>query len=233
MGLIEGCKLYTIDLTTRNDTDNTGFRKRHSEVTEQDILKAFDNILNKIRYQANRQGWKYAIYAVSSNDHLSIHRKGAWHLHILLYGKPANKICRTIKEYWVKSRYGNAIQQNIEKCWSHGKQKYIIQQASKERFQHFGWTEADTITMCGEANIDRITKKIFLKFSDLIGRIEAINGIADGTVEISKRGWLKKCDTTSVTQIRKPSESKYVGHRESLDNSYFVELWQDIQKSKV
>lgn len=233
MGLIEGCKLYTVDLTTRNDTDNTGFRKRHSEVTEQDILSAFDNILNKVRYQAKCQGWKYAIYAVSSNDHLSIHRKGAWHLHILLYGKPANKICRTIKGYWVKSRYGNSMQQNIEKCWSHGKQNYIIQQASKERFHHFGWTEADIITMCGEATTDKITKKIFLNFSDLVGRIEAIKNIADGAVKVSKGGWLVKNVTDGVTQINNSGVPVGSGNDGSLDGSYFGELWQDIQKTKV
>lgn len=231
MELIEGCNLYTIDLTTRNDTDNTGFRKRHSEVTEQDILGAFDNILNKIRYQAKRHGWKYAIYGVSSNEHLSQHTKGAWHLHILLYGNPANTMCRKIKEYWVKARYGNSIQQEIKKCWSNGKQRYIIQQANTERFQHFGWTAQDLeIMTMGK----RLTKKSFLDFSDLIGRLYAINGLANGTLEYTKGGWLKvlQCNACQINFESKSKENCGNENTETIGNSYFGELWQEMQRFK-
>lgn len=237
----ESCKLYSIDLTTRNDTDMTGFGKRHSDVTQQDILNAIRKILVKFRSYAKTRNWKYMLYAVSSNIHQSEpgHRKGAWHLHILLYGFPASVMASKLKEYWYKARYGNSKQQTIKACWSHGKINYNRQQASSEIFQASGWTREDLLTL---GILDsKLTKARFLEIAYMVGKLKALDGLANGTLKIN-RGKLEpvtehvtqiKTDTATQSQDRteKGIESEGITEACKLDNTYFGTLRRDIELS--
>ena len=69
--------MYSLDLTTKNDLNN-GFRKRHKDITEKDLMQTFKNCLNSLRKKAKakkrqdkKRQWKYIVYDVTSNIHLS------------------------------------------------------------------------------------------------------------------------------------------------------------------
>lgn len=49
--------MYSLDLTTKNDLNN-GFRKRHKDITEKDLMQAFKNCLNSLRKKAKAKKGK-------------------------------------------------------------------------------------------------------------------------------------------------------------------------------
>lgn len=126
-------KFWTLDLTTKNNLEG-GFKKKHSEVTKEDLERALKNVVESVRRKAKvkKRNWKFCIFAVISNVHLTEQRKGAWHIHLVLYGSPASRLCREMKSYWTRHGYGNSIQQEMKACWDWKKLRYDIKQWLKE-----------------------------------------------------------------------------------------------------
>lgn len=158
--------MYSLDLTTKNDLNN-GFRKRHKDITEKDLMQAFKNCLNSLRKKAKakkrqdkKRQWKYIVYAVTSNIHLSRggkERKGSWHIHILIFGSPCCVIANAIKSYWTKHSYGLPKQQYLIKCYSGGKLKYLDAQKSKCFLQSYNITSEELgITKINRDNIRKL-----------------------------------------------------------------------------
>lgn len=151
--------MYSLDLTTKN---NGEFGCRHKDVTEKQLMKAFKNCLNSLRKKAKakKRQWKYIVYAVTSNIHLSrggIERKGSWHIHILIFGSPCCVIANAIKSYWTKHSYGLPKQQYLIKCYSGGKLKYLDAQKSKCFLQSHNITSEELgITKINRDNIRKL-----------------------------------------------------------------------------
>lgn len=151
--------MYSLDLTTKN---NGGFGCRYKDVTEKQLMKAFKNCLNSLRKKAKakKRQWKYIVYAVTSNIHLSrggIERKGSWHIHILIFGSPCCVIANAIKSYWTKHSYGLPKQQYLIKCYSGGKLKYLDAQKSKCFLQSYNITSEELgITKINRDNIRKL-----------------------------------------------------------------------------
>lgn len=159
--------MYSLDLTTKNEL-NDGFRCRHEDVTEKQLMQAFKNCLNSLRKKAKakkrqdkKNQWKYIVYAVTSNIHLSKRRKGSWHIHVLIFGSPVTAITQTIKSYWTKHCYGLPIQQYVVKCYSGGKLGYLDAQKSHCFLQSYNVTPEELgITKINRENI----RKLFTKY---------------------------------------------------------------------
>ena len=158
--------MYSLDLTTKNDLNN-GFRKRHKDITEKDLMQAFKNCLNSLRKKAKakkrqdkKRQWKYIVYAVTSNIHLSKggkERKGSWHIHILIFGSPCSVIANAIKSYWTNHCYGLPKQQCLKACWDGKKLKYLDAQKSKCFLQSYNITSEELgITKINRENIRKL-----------------------------------------------------------------------------
>lgn len=153
--------MYSLDLTTKNDLNN-GFRKRHKDITEKDLMQVFKNCLNSLRKKAKakKRQWKYIVYAVTSNIHLSkggIERKGSWHIHILIFGSPCCVIANAIKSYWTNHCYGLPKQQYLKACWDGKKLKYLDAQKSKCFLQSYNITSEELgITKINRENIRKL-----------------------------------------------------------------------------
>lgn len=158
--------MYSLDLTTKNDLNN-GFRKRHKDITEKDLMQAFKNCLNSLRKKAKakkrqdkKRQWKYIVYAVTSNIHLSKggkERKGSWHIHILIFGSPCSVIANAIKSYWTNHCYGLPKQQCLKACWDGKKLKYLDDQKSKCFLQSYNITSEELgITKINRDNIRKL-----------------------------------------------------------------------------
>jgi hypothetical protein len=92
--------------------------------------------LESIRRKAKLRAWKYIVYACISTTHLSKgNTKGSWHVHVIFYGSPCNVIAETLKSYWTKHGYGNAIQCKLQACWDGKKINYVRQQQESAHFQ--------------------------------------------------------------------------------------------------
>ena len=129
--------MYSLDLTVKNEFGG-GFCCRHEDVTEKQLMQAFKRCLNVLRKKAKskKRQWRYVIYAVTSNIHLSWHgTKGSWHIHALILGSPASIITQELKNYWTAHWYGLPKQQCIKKCWNGGKLPYIEAQKSHSFLQ--------------------------------------------------------------------------------------------------
>lgn len=127
--------LYTLDLTTKNNLV-TGFQKKHKDITCQELAKAVKNVLESLRRKAKVRGWTYVMYGVVSNFHVSQHRKGAYHVHLLFYGSPCSAIVDVVRKYWIQHHYGNAVQQSYKKCWDGGKMDYIKKHKEMAKLHH-------------------------------------------------------------------------------------------------
>lgn len=174
-------RFYSLDLTTMNNLHG-GFRKLHKDVTLEDLSMAFKGVSDALRKKAIRQGWRYIILAGFSNVHLTEHRKGAWHIHVIVYGSPASVICKSIKDYWTKHRYGNPRQQIIQPCYNNRKARYMWEQASSTRFYSHDMGTDDLIDSlqaqyCGRditpfiqgLRLDnKLTDIVFLTFASLV-----------------------------------------------------------------
>lgn len=126
---------YSLDLTTKNNLAS-GFKKRHEDVTKEDIQKAIKNALESLRRKAMTRGWSYIIYVAISNIHQSQGgRIGNWHAHILIYGNPCWTIIKELKSYWTRHHYANAKQCKLQKCWDGGKVGYVRVQEKAHLFQ--------------------------------------------------------------------------------------------------
>lgn len=127
--------LYSLDLTTKNCLEG-GFRKRHKDVTQEDLQKAMKNALESLRRKARVRGWQYVVYAAISNIHRSQGgRLGAWHVHVILYGSPCSQIVKELKSYWVKRWYGNPAQCPLRSCYDGRKVNYVREQEVQGFFQ--------------------------------------------------------------------------------------------------
>jgi len=155
--------MYSLDLTTKNEL-NGGFRCRHEDVTEKQLMQAFKNCLNVLRKKAKtkkNKHWKYIVYAVTSDVHLSKRRKGSWHIHVLIFGSPVTAITQTIKSYWTSHWYGSPIQQYVVKCYSGGKLGYLDAQKSHCFLQSHNVTPKELeISKINRENI----RKLFTKY---------------------------------------------------------------------
>lgn len=122
-------KFWTLDLNTKNNLES-GFKKRHSDVTKKDLKEALKELIERTRRQAKakKRNWKFCVFAVISNQHLSEQRAGAWHIHLIIYGSPASRIAKEMKAYWTSHNYGNPPQQNIRVCDDWKKLRYNIHQ---------------------------------------------------------------------------------------------------------
>ena len=163
--------MYSLDLTTKNDLNN-GFRKRHKDITEKDLMQAFKNCLNSLRKKAKakkrqdkKRQWKYIVYAVTSNIHLSKggkERKGSWHIHILIFGSPCCVIANAIKSYWTNHCYGLPKQQCLKACWDGKKLKYLDDQKSHCFLQSFNISPEELgLNKISRDNI----RKLFIKYT--------------------------------------------------------------------
>lgn len=126
-------RFYALDLTVKNNRHG-GFNKLSSEVNQEDLKTAFKQASDALRKKAKRHGWKYCILAGFSNEHLSKHIKGAWHIHLLVYGSPASVIGGSLKEYWCEHGYGNLRHQVLKPCYSDGKLRYNVKQSQSLLF---------------------------------------------------------------------------------------------------
>ncbi|MCR5083588.1 MAG: hypothetical protein K6B15_08980 [Parasporobacterium sp.] len=185
-------RFWSIDLTTKNNLTG-GFKKRHSEVTKEELQKALKNVTESIRRKAIIRGWKYLLLAVVSNVHLSKGcTRGNWHIHIVLYGTPASVICKTIKAYWTSHGYGNSIQQEIKACWNSGKVSYDMMQGKPRLYQH-GITLEDLKAGLSEQWKQELTPEI-LKNLHLDGkRINSSSFVCFALASLE--GWTAKGDT--------------------------------------
>lgn len=163
--------MYSLDLTTKNEL-NGGFRCRHKDVTEKQLMQAFKNCLNSLRKKAKarkrqdeKNQWKYIVYAVTSNIHLSkggIERKGSWHIHILIFGSPCSVIANAIKSYWTSHCYGLPKQQYLIKCWDGKKLGYLDAQKSHCFLQSFNISPEELgLNKISRDNI----RKLFIKYT--------------------------------------------------------------------
>ena len=99
-------------------------------MTKEDLKEALKELIERTRRQAKakKRNWKFCVFAVISNQHLSEQRAGAWHIHLIIYGSPASRIAKEMKAYWTSHNYGNPPQQNIGVCDDWGKLRYNIHQ---------------------------------------------------------------------------------------------------------
>ena len=180
-------KAYVFTCITLNAWDDLtrGFKKKREDLTEEELAKVIKNCLESIRRKARAKGrnWKYIIYATTSQWHLTTHKKGDWHGHIIIYGSPSMTITKTIKEYWTSRGYGLGFTQHEKACWSNGFLHYTLKQQSKVFFQVEGigadelrerikkefprsYNE-DTIKAMG-LDGERVSKRGFQSFANII-----------------------------------------------------------------
>mgnify|MGYP003589895089 FL=1 len=88
----------------------------------EEIQLNVDRMLQAIYERAKDYEWDYyQIYGVLCDRHESSHRNGDYHVHFVIYGKPADTIAKEMMLYWKRKELGNKrhiqLDTNINMGW--------------------------------------------------------------------------------------------------------------------